>query len=212
MVYASKERVGAGEVTSYEDLADPKWKGRICTRSGSHSYNIALIAAAIALHGRDAAKAWVEGLKANLARKPQGNDRAQVKAVWAGECDIAIGNTYYFGKMLEEEEQRPWAESVSIVFPHFEGGGAHMNISGMALTAAAPNRENAVRFLEYLSGDHAQKLYAEANYEYPVKPGVSYSTLVASWGDFVPDTLPLSEIANHRAEALKVVEEVDFDG
>ncbi len=212
IVYASKDRVPEGAVTTYEDLADPKWRGKICTRSGSHSYNIALVAAAIAHHGREEAKAWLAGVKANLARKPQGNDRAQVKAVWAGECDIAIGNTYYMGKMLEEDEEKPWADAVRIVYPVFEGGGAHMNISGMALTAAAPNRENGVKFMEYLSGDAAQALYAEANYEFPVKPGVARSELVAGWGAFTPDDLPLAEIAKYRAEALKVVEEVDFDG
>ena len=134
VIYASKDRVAEGAVTTYEDLADPKWQGRICTRPGSHYYNLALVAAVIAHHGPNAARDWVDGLKANLARKPQGNDRAQVKAVWAGECDIAIGNTYYMGKMLEKEDQRPWADAVRIVFPVFEDGGAHVNISGAALT------------------------------------------------------------------------------
>jgi iron(III) transport system substrate-binding protein len=212
IVYASKERVAAGEVTTYEDLANPKWKGRICTRSGTHDYNVALTAAVIAHHGEEAAKTWLEGLKANLARKPEGGDRDQVLAIAAGECDIAIGNTYYIGQMLADPEQKAAAESVNIVFPTFEGDGTHMNISGIAMTKAAPNRDNALKFMEWLSGDEAQKIYAETNNEYPVKPGVPRSALVASWGEFTPDSIPLTEVAALRSTALKLVETVDFDG
>jgi iron(III) transport system substrate-binding protein len=211
VVYASRERVAEGEVTTYEDLADPKWKGRICTRPGGHYYNLALIAAVIAHHGPEQARAWVQGLKANLARTPQGNDRAQVKAVWAGECDIAIGNTYYMGKMLAKTEQQAWAEAVNVVFPVFEGGGAHVNISGAAITQSAPNRNDAVKLVEFMLSEAAQKLYAELNFEYPVRAGVPASELVASWGTFEPDTIPLTEIGNLRAEALRIVEETGFD-
>ena len=211
IVYASKDRVSDGEVTTYEDLATEKWKGRICTRSGRHPYNIALISAVGVHHGADAAKAWVAGLKENLARKPQGNDRAQVKAIWAGECDIAVGNTYYMGKMLEDPEQTAWAESVRIVFPKFENGGAHLNVSGMVLTKASPNRENAIKLMEYMVSEDAQKLYAALNYEYPVRAGVSPSDLVQSWGAFEPDSIGLAEIAAGRAEALRQVDEIGFD-
>ena len=211
VVFASKERVTPGEVATYEGLADPKWQGRICIRPGVHSYNLALFAAMIAHHGRDYTRDWLLGLKANLARKPQGNDRAQVKAVWAGECDLAIGNTYYMGKMLEKEDQRAWAEAVNVVFPVFEGGGTHVNISGAAITRAAPNRENAVRLAEFMLSEKAQKIYAELNYEYPVRAGVPVSEVVASWGDFTPDTIPLARIGELRGEALKLVEEVGFD-
>jgi iron(III) transport system substrate-binding protein len=134
IIYASKERVTKGEVTSYEDLADPKWQGRICTRSGTHSYMLALTAAYLHHHGEAQTLTWLKAVKANLARKPQGNDRAQVKAIWAGECDISIGNTYYMGKMLADPEQQAWASSVSIEFPVFEGAGTHVNVSGMAMT------------------------------------------------------------------------------
>jgi iron(III) transport system substrate-binding protein len=212
IVYASKDRVAPGEVTTYEDLADPKWKGRICTRSGTHDYNVALTAAVIAHHGEEAAKTWLEGLKANLARKPEGGDRDQILAIAAGECDISIGNTYYIGQMLADPEQEAAAEAVNIVFPTFEGDGTHLNISGVAMTKAAPNKENALKFMEWLSGDAAQKIYAETNNEYPVKPGVARSALVASWGDFTPDSLPLTEVAALRSAALKLVETVDFDG
>ena len=212
IVYASKDRVADGEVTTYEDLADPKWKGRICTRSGTNDYNVALTAAVLSHHGAEATKAWLEGVKANLARKPDGGDRDQVKAIAAGECDIAIGNTYYIGQMLADPEQKPAADAVRIVFPTFEGDGTHLNISGVAMTKSAPNKENALKFMEWLSNDAAQKIYAETNYEYPVKPGVERSALVTSWGEFTPDSKPLTELAGLRAEALKLIEEVNFDG
>lgn len=212
IVYASKDRVQPGEVTTYEDLASEKWKGRICSRSGLHDYNVALLGAVIVHHGEEAATKWAEGVKANLARKPDGGDRDQVKAIAAGECDIAIGNTYYMGQMLADPEQVPAAESVNIVFPTFEAGGTHLNISGVAMTKSAPNRENALKFMEWLSSDAAQKIYAETNYEFPVKAGVERSELVKSWGEFTPDATPLADIAKARAAALKIMETVDFDG
>ncbi|MES2916218.1 MAG: Fe(3+) ABC transporter substrate-binding protein [Pseudomonadota bacterium] len=212
VVYASKDRVAPGEVTTYEDLASEKWKGRLCTRSGLHDYNIALLGAMIVHHDEDYATKWAEGLKANLAKKPDGGDRDQVKAIAAGECDIALGNTYYMGQMLADPEQVPAAESVNIVFPTFEGGGTHLNISGVAMTKSAPNKENALKFMEWLSGDTAQKIYAETNYEFPVKPGVERSELVKSWGEFTPDPTPLADIAKTRAAALKIMETVNFDG
>jgi iron(III) transport system substrate-binding protein len=212
IIYASKDRVAEGEVTTYEDLADPKWKGRICTRSGTHDYNLALLGAVIADDGEPAAKAWAEGVQANLARKPAGGDRDQVKAIWAGECDIALGNTYYMGQMLADPEQAEWANSVRILFPTFVEGGTHMNISGMAMTKAAPNQDAALKLMEFLSSDEAQKTYAETNHEFPVKPGVPVSALVASWGSFTPDTLPLIDIAAQRPVALKIMEEINFDG
>lgn len=211
VVYASKDRVADGEVTTYEDLADPKWKGRICVRSGLNAYNLALTSAVIARHGEEAARDWLEGLKANLARKPQGNDRAQVKAIWAGECDISIGNTYYMALMLNKEDQKPWAESVRIEFPRFFDGGTHINISGMALTTSAPNREAAVQLMEFLASAEGQRIYAEINAEYPVLAGVPASDLVESWGAFEYDDMPLTTIAANRAAAVRLTEEVGFD-
>jgi iron(III) transport system substrate-binding protein len=212
IIYASKDRVAEGEVTTYEDLADPKWTGRVCTRSGTHDYNLALLGAVIAHDGEPAAKAWAEGVQANLARKPAGGDRDQVKAIWAGECDISLGNTYYMGEMLADPEQAEWANSVRIVFPTFVEGGTHMNISGVAMTKAAPNQDAALKLMEFLSSDAAQKIYAETNHEFPVKPGVPVSALVASWGSFTPDTIPLIDIAAERPVALKIMEEINFDG
>ena len=212
VVYASKDRVADGEVTTYEDLADPKWEGRICTRSGTHPYNVALVSAMIHHHGSDYTKTWLEGVKANLARKPQGNDRAQVKAIWAGECDISLGNTYYMGAMLNDPEQKEWADSVRLIFPTFENGGAHVNISGVAMTKAAPNRDNALKMMEFLTSPMAQKIYAEANYEYPIAPGTEADELVKSWGSFTADDTNLMDLAKLRPDALKLIETVDFDG
>lgn len=212
IVYASKDRVAPGDVTTYEDLADPKWQGRICTRSGTHAYNVALTSAVVHHHGEQGAKEWLRGIKANLARKPQGNDRAQVKAIWAGECDIAIGNTYYMGNMLADPDQKEWADSVNVLFPTFEGTGTHVNISGVAMTKAAPNPENALKFMEFLTSPNAQEIYAEANFEYPIAPGTSAAPLVAGWGSFTADDVNLMTLAGHRATALRITEEVDFDG
>jgi iron(III) transport system substrate-binding protein len=212
IVYASKERVADGEVTTYEDLADPKWQGRICTRPGTHNYNLALLSAVIAHHGEEAARQWAYGVKANLAVKPQGGDRDQVRSIWSGECDISLGNTYYMGQMLEDPEQAEWANSVRIVFPTFEEGGTHMNVSGIAMTQAAPNKDEALQLMEWLVSPEAQAIYAEENHEFPVLPGAERSDLVASWGEFTPDTIDLTEVANHRAAALRIMEEVNFDG
>ena len=212
IIYTSRDRVADGEVTTYEDLTSPEWLGRICTRSGTHNYNLALLAAVIAHHGEEAATAWAAGLHANLARKPNGGDRDQVRAIWAGECDIALGNTYYMGQMLSDPEQVEWANSVRIIFPTFEGGGTHINISGVALTAAAPNKAEAVQLMEFLVSPTAQAIYAEVNNEYPVLQGAALSDLVQSWGTFTADTLDLSELAGHRAAALRIMEEVNFDG
>ena len=212
VVYASKDRVPAGEVTTYEDLADPKWAGRICTRSGTHAYMTALTSAVIHHHGEEAAKTWLEGVKSNLARKPQGNDRAQVKAIWAGECDISLGNTYYMGAMLGDEEQQEWANAVRLDFPVFEGGGTHVNVSGVAMTAASPNPEEALAFMEFLTSPKAQEIYAEANHEYPIAPGTTPSELVQSWGTFEADAVNLMDLAALRRDALRLTEEVDYDG
>lgn len=211
LIYASKDRVKDGEITSYEDLADPKWKGRICTRSGSHPYNVALIASMIAHHGEAKTEDWLKGVKANLARKPQGNDRAQVKAIWQGECDLVIGNSYYMGKMLANEDQYKWASAVNMVFPNQDDRGTHVNVSGVALTKHAPNKQNAIQLMEFLSDDLAQQMYAEQNYEYPVKPGVPWSGLLKSWGTFKTDSLGLDVIAENRPKAAKLVDKVGFN-
>ncbi|MDO6706477.1 Fe(3+) ABC transporter substrate-binding protein [Photobacterium sp. 1_MG-2023] len=211
-VYSSKERVGRLPASfDYLDLAKPEWKGKICTRSGKHPYNISLVSSMIAHYGEAETKTWLEGVKANLARKPQGNDRAQVKAVKEGLCDLAIGNSYYLGKMVNDENQKAWAEAVYINFPGQQVNGTHVNISGMAMAKYAPNKANAQKLMEFLTSDKAQHMYAEVNFEYPVKPGVERSELVASWGDFRADKVSLEEIANHHSAATKLLDEVQFD-
>ena len=212
IVYAAKDRVKPGEITTYEDLADPKWKGRLCMRSGLSDYNVALTAGYMLHHTPEETTTWLTGLKANLAHKPTGADRDQVKSIWAGECDIAIGNTYYIGQMLNDPEEKQYAQAVRIDFPVFAGGGTHMNISGIALTKAAPNKAAALKLMEWLAGDEAQKIYAETNNEFPVKPGVARSALVDSWGTFIPDTVSLGDVAAKRPQAVKLMETVDFDG
>ena len=212
IIVTSKERVEPGLVETYEDLAKPELEGRICTRSGKHDYMVALIASMIAHHGEEETKTWLEGVKNNLARRPQGNDRAQVKAIAAGECDIAIINSYYMGAMASDEEEKTWADSVNIVFPNQGDRGTHMNISGVLMTSASPNPENALKLMEFMSGDEAQRIYAEANHEYPAKDDIPTSELVSSWGEFKADTLPLAEIAKHSPTATRLVDIVDYDG
>lgn len=207
----STRRSDKPESISYDDLADPKYKGKICTRSGKNAYNVGLVASYMANYGEVKTKKWLEGFKANLARRPQGNDRVQVKAVSEGVCDLALGNSYYYGAMLKNEEQRSWAESVYINFPDQKGNGSHVNVSGMVLTKYAPNKESAVKLMEYLASDKAQAAYAEVNMEYPVNPAVPVSELVASWGEFKADDLPISKLAEHYATAQKLLDEVRFD-
>jgi iron(III) transport system substrate-binding protein len=211
IAYASKDRVADGELTTYEDLASDKWRGRICTRSGMHDYNIALTSAMIAHHGAAAAKTWLHDVKDNLARRPQGNDRAQVKAIWSGECDISIGNTYYMGQMLSDPEQQEWADSVRILFPVFENGGVHVNVSGVAMAKHAPNPDQALALIEFLTSPAAQEIYADANFEYPIAAGTDPNAVVSSWGTFTADDLNVTELAKHRGAALKMTEQVDFD-
>ena len=210
-VYSSKERAGDQSNIRYEDLADEKFKGKVCTRSGKHPYNLGLIASMIAHHGEAETEQWLRGVKANLARKPQGNDRAQVKAIKEGLCDVSLGNSYYLGKMLKDENQIAWANAVNLNFPNQQDRGSHVNVSGAVLTRHAPNKDAAEKLLAFLTSDKAQQMYAEVNFEYPVKPGAQASELVQSWGEFKADALPLTEIANNRKTALKLVDKVGFD-
>jgi iron(III) transport system substrate-binding protein len=215
ILYADKDL--ALEQFSYEELADPKWKGRVCIRSGQHPYNTSLIAAMIAHAGEEKTEAWLRGVKANLARKAAGGDRDVARDILAGICDIGIANAYYVGRMKNAEagsEQHQWGEAIKVIRPTFasvEGGGTHVNISGAAIAKHAPNRDNAVKLLEYLASDEAQSLYARANYEYPVKPGVALDPVVESFGAMRVDALPLAEIAKHRKRASELVDRVGFD-
>ncbi|KQV43829.1 MULTISPECIES: Fe(3+) ABC transporter substrate-binding protein [unclassified Rhizobium] len=213
VVYASKERVAQNEIT-YEELADPKWKGKICTRDGQHSYNIGLFASMIVHHGEAYTEKWLTGLKNNLARKPDGSDRDQAKAIYAGECDIALGNTYYVGLMMTNEiepEQKDWAGAIKVLFPNNNDRGTHVNISGMALAKNAPNKDNAIKLMEFLASGEAQHIYAEQVFEYPVMPGSEPSEIVKSFGKINPDPLPLAEIAANRKKASELVDKVGYN-
>lgn len=210
-IFASKERADLADIKNYEDMSKAEWKGRICSRSGKHPYNLALIASLIAHNGADKTTTWLKGVKANLAQKPQGNDRSQVKAIKEGVCDISLGNNYYFGNMLMDKEQKAWADAVHITFPNQDNRGTHVNISGMALTKYAPNKASAEKLMVFLTQEVAQKMYSEQNFEYPVNPQVKPSKLVKSWGDFKADTLPLSEVAKLRKQAAQLVDQVGFD-
>ncbi|MEM7071755.1 MAG: extracellular solute-binding protein [Pseudomonadota bacterium] len=213
IIYASKTRVKNDEIKSYRDLAAPKWKGRICIRSGKHPYNLGLISALLYHWGETETKNWLEAVKANLARKPQGNDRAQVKAIWQGECDVSIGNSYYYGKMIDNEEQRQWAESVNLVFPTIGDPtpGTHINISGIGITKSAKNIENANKLIAFMLSAEAQKLYGELNWEYPVNRNVAISEKLARIGDFTADQTSLVELSKLRARASELIDEIAFN-
>lgn len=205
------------EVTqlNYEDFADARWKNKVCIRSGQHPYNTAMIAAMIAHNGAEATEQWLRDVKANLARKATGGDRDVARDILGGICDVGIANAYYVGRMKNAEpgsNDHAWGEAIRVIRPTFaQSGGTHVNISGAAMARHAPNRDNAVRLLEYLVSDQAQSLYARANYEYPVKAGVELDPVVASFGELQVDQLPLTEIAKHRRQASELVDKVGFD-
>jgi iron(III) transport system substrate-binding protein len=210
VIYASKDRVKQDAIT-YEELADPKWKGKICIRSGQHIYNNALISAMIAKHGEAKAEEWLKGLKANLAQKPSGGDREQARDVAAGKCDIGIGNTYYWALMLQNPSQKAWADATKVILPTFAGGGTHVNVSGVVLAKNAPNKANAMKLIEWLAGDTAQHMYADTNNEYPVKAGIKANAVVAGYGQLNPDPMPLSKIAQNKKAAANLVDKTGFD-
>ena len=179
----SVQRITKSEVLSLADLVKPSLKGRVCTRIGSHVYNRALLASIITNEGEAAARDWATGLVKNLARKPQGNDRAQAKAIYSGECDVALMNTYYYGKMKfndKNPEQKKWAESLRLVFLDQNGRGQHVNISAAAILKASKRQGAALEFIEWLTSPEAQLLYTKVNYEYPINPEVNPSEEVAS--------------------------------
>ncbi len=212
VVYADKD-LELDKIT-YEELADPKWKGKICIRAGQHPYNTALIADYIAHHGAEKTEEWLTGLKANLARKAAGGDRDGAKDIVGGICDIAVANSYYVGLMRSGksgDEQKAWGDGIKVILPTFQDGGTQVNISGAAVAKNAPNKDEAVKLLEYLASDEAQQLYAKANYEYPVKTGAPVDPIVASFGELKIDKVPLSEIVKHRKQASELVDKVGFD-
>ncbi|WP_374302635.1 Fe(3+) ABC transporter substrate-binding protein [Paracoccus sp. (in: a-proteobacteria)] len=212
VVYAAKD-LEIDQIT-YESLADPEWKGRICIRSGQHPYNTALFSAFMSHHDAAQTEEWLTGLKANLARQAGGGDRDGAKDILGGICDIAVANSYYVGLMRSGaggDEQRAWGDAIKVILPTFEDGGTHVNISGAAVARHAPNRDQAVQLLEYLVSDEAQKIYAEANYEYPVSSGAAVDPIIASFGELQVDPTPLTQIVTNRKEASALVDRVGFD-
>lgn len=213
VVYASRERVQQDTI-SYEELADPKWRGKICIRAGDHPYNLGLLGAMIAHKGEAAARRWLEGLKANLVTKPSGDDRTQAERIWKGECDIGIGNTFYMGLMQTNEtepEQKKWAAATRIIFPSSPDFGTHVSVTGALMTKYAPNAANALAMIEFLVSDEAQSLFAAQNFEYSVNPAIPPSAIVAAWGTFTPDTLKMTDIGQYQELARKLVTETGFN-
>jgi iron(III) transport system substrate-binding protein len=209
VIVYNKAKVNPADLASYAALADPKFKGQVCTRSGSHPYNLSLVAATIEHEGEAKAEAWAKGVVANFARKPQGGDSDQIKAVAAGECAVAITNTYYYARILRSDkpEDREIAAKTGVVFPSLAGRGTHVNISGGAVLKHAPHPENAVRFLEYLASESAQRYFADGNNEWAVVKGVKIQNpALDQMGRFVADPMPIAALGRNTAAAQKVVD------
>lgn len=202
------QRVNPAELSTYAALADPRWRGKLCVRSSSNIYNQSLVAAMISHQGVAATESWVKGLVANFGRPPQGGDRDQVSAIAAGQCDLALINTYYLAGMLAATtgDERETAMQVGLFWPDQAGNGAHVNISGAGVATNAPNAEAAVRLLEFLVNDESQAWYAEANNEFPIRPGIAVSETLRSWGEFKADDIALEELGIHNAEAVRLMD------
>lgn len=208
-----RDRVDPDEITTYEALADERWRDSICIRSSDNIYNQSLMASIIAANGADEAEDWAQAVVDNMARRPQGGDRDQIAAIGVGVCDVAVVNTYYYGRMQEsdDEDMREAAADVALQFPNQDGRGTHVNVSGAGVTKHASNPDNAVRLIEYLTNDAAQRWYAEVNYEYPVVPGAEVSETVRSWGyPFRQDELPLQRLGELNAEAVRIFDRVGW--
>ncbi len=202
------DRVDPSKITSYDDLTKPEWKGKVLVRSSSSSYNVALLSSFIQLNGADAAKAWAQGVVGNLARTPKGNDRDQAKAVVAGEGDLAVMNSYYFIRMMRSSDpaEADAARKIGLIFPK----PVHLNLSIAALVRGAGNKDNAVKFLEFLSGEHVQALYAEANGEFPLNPSVPLPEVQKSWGAFEPQELNYETLGKAKPEAAAIFDQVGW--
>ncbi len=210
IVYASKTRVAQDAIT-YEDLADPKWKGKVCIRSGQHPYNNALFGAMVAKHGAAEAEKVIAGIKANLARKPSGGDRDVAKDIAAGVCDIGLANTYYLGLMAANEKEKPWADAVKPLKTSFKGGATMVNMSAGAVARHAPNKDAAIKLLEFMAGPEAQAIYASLNFEYPVRAGVDAAETVKLFGAVSPDSVKLTDVAANQKTASQLVDKLAFD-
>ncbi|MCL4107955.1 UNVERIFIED_CONTAM: hypothetical protein GTU68_016983 [Idotea baltica] len=208
VIFYAKNRVNKNQLSTYEDLTNPKWKNRICVRSSSSVYNQSLVASMVATKGEAFTENWVKGLVANLSRKPQGGDRDQIKALAAGVCDVAIANTYYFAQMLfgGDKHLAGVAKQVGIFWPNQNDRGTHINISGAGVTAAAKHKANAIKLLEYMVEDVVQQWYSTVNGEYPVKKGVKPDKRLQTWGSFKTDSLNLSNLGKFTPQAVKAMD------
>lgn len=211
IVYA-KDRVNPSSLSSYDDLTDSKWQGKICIRSSNNIYNQSLVASMIAHNGEESTEKWAEGLVENLARKPKGGDRDQIKAVAAGQCDIAVVNTYYLGVMIngKDKAQQEAASKVAVFWPNQNTNGTHINISGIAVTKHAKNKDNAQKLINFLLSDESQKWYAEVNNEYPTVKGVELSKTLKSWGKFKADDLGLYNLGLYNNRAVKLMDKAGW--
>ncbi|HBW38805.1 Fe(3+) ABC transporter substrate-binding protein [Desulfosporosinus sp. BICA1-9] len=211
LVYA-KDRVDPSQLSTYEDLTDPKWNKKILVRGSDSIYNQSLLASFIAVNGEERAIAWAKGIVNNMARTPKGSDRDQAKAVVAGEGDVAIMNTYYYGLLLNssDSEEVKVAKQLGVFFPNQSTTGTHINVSGAGVTASAKNKENAIKLVEFLSSEKAQKQFSEANYEYPANPVVEPSDLLKSWGTFKPQTINLTKLGENNKNAVQIFSQVGW--
>ena len=208
VIIYSKDRVNSEDLDSYESLADAQWSGRICIRSSSNIYNQSMVAGMIAQNGLEKTEQWLHGFTANFARKPAGGDRDQIKAVAAGECDVAIANSYYLGHMLNssDESQRSAAEKVSLFWPNQKDRGTHINISGAGITTSSKNTLNAEKLIAFLASDESQRWYAEKNNEFPIRENVEVSSILQSWGPFRADKINVTQLGEYNSEAIKAMD------
>ncbi len=206
VIIYNKEAGRPDGLASYQDLANPAHAGSVCIRSSSNIYNISLMASLVSRYGSEASEDWARGVVANFAREPQSNDTGQIRAVASGECKVGVANTYYIARLIasDDPEDNAVANSIGVIFPNQDSTGAHVNISGAGIVRTAPNRDNAIRFLEYLTSDAAQQYFANGNHEYPVVAGVDGSDALQSLGEFTPDSLNAGELGIHQAEAVRV--------
>lgn len=211
VVYASGERVAQTAFT-YEELADTKWKGRFCVRAGQYMYNNALFAAHVAHHGEAKTEQWLRGLKANLAQKPSGGDREVARDIASGKCDVGLANTYYWALMNNDDpDRKPWAKAAKVVLATFDNGGTHVNLSAALLAKHAPHKALAIQLVEWLASEKAQQMYADVNYEYPLRAGVALNATIAGYGPLKPDALPMADVIRFKKIAADLVDKVGFD-
>ncbi|WP_181902127.1 extracellular solute-binding protein [Thalassotalea euphylliae] len=211
-IFYARDKVNPASITRYRDLTASQWQGRICTRKGSHIYNRSMLASFVALHGQASAKRWTQGLVANLAMRPTGGDRDQLRNINSGKCDLAIANSYYYGMMSQSASQqdREVYANLGVIWPEQAGAGTHVNISGAAITSAAKNKQNAQAFIEFLLTEQAQEMYADINHELPIRRDIQASGLVGSWGDFKGDIDSVQQLYSHLAAADSIIADTSW--